>query len=236
MTDQQRPTSPQAAFQELARISLADHDLDSVMQKVAALTKSTVPGAHEVSVTLTERGHCRTVAFTGRLAIDLDERQYDKGYGPCLSAIDGGTTIVINNMAAERRWPDWTAEAVKQGACSSLSIPLPLQPEVFTALNIYSADQDAFDEGSVEIGESFASYAAVTLLNTHLYEGQSVAARQLREAMESRAVIEQAKGILMGERRCNAQQAFDLLVKLSQSSNRKLRDVAQTLVDQADQT
>jgi len=69
-------TEPQDAFGELARIILADHSLESVMDRVAQLTKDTVPGAHEVSVTLVERGQSKTVAFTGSLAAKLDERQY----------------------------------------------------------------------------------------------------------------------------------------------------------------
>jgi AmiR/NasT family two-component response regulator len=67
----------------------------------------------------------------------------------------------------------------------------------------------------------------------HLYQAQGQMAEQLQSAMQSRAVIEQAKGILMGDRRCDAEQAFNILVKLSQDSNRKLREVAQAVVDQA---
>jgi hypothetical protein len=90
---------PQEAFAELAAITLADHTVDSVMERVAALTKRTVPGADEVSVTLLERGRPRTVAFTGPLAMKLDERQYARGYGPCLDGIDGGEPVVIRACA-----------------------------------------------------------------------------------------------------------------------------------------
>ena len=226
---------PQTAFEELARITLADHSLATVMEKVALLTKRTIPGASEVSVTLLEGTRPNTVAFTGQLAVDLDERQYERGFGPCLAAVEGGEPVVINSMDADDRWQAWSKEATKAGAHSSLSIPVPLQREVGAALNIYSTDSDAFDEGAVELARTFAAYAGVALANMHLYEAQGQVAEQLQTAMNSRAMIEQAKGILMGQRRCTSQQAFDILVRLSQETNRKLRDVAQVLVDEAEQ-
>jgi GAF domain-containing protein len=224
---------PQDAFAELARISLADHSLDRVMDKVAALTKSTLGLKGEVSVTIVERGRPSTVASTGSLATDLDERQYQRGYGPCLDSIAGGEALMVKDMDTEQRWPDWARSASSAGAGSSLSIPVPLQREVSAALNIYSTDCDAFDDNAVELASTFAAYAGVALANMHLYEAQGQVAEQLQTAMQSRAVIEQAKGILIGQRGCTPQEAFDILVRLSQDTNRKLRDVAEALVAQA---
>ena len=232
MTDPVR-TQPHDAFAKLAKITLADHSLDRVMDKIAALAKSTLGLNGEVSVTLVERGKPSTIASTGPLAVALDERQYDRGYGPCLDCIDGGEPLMVNDMATEQRWRDWARSAADAGAGSSMSIPVPLQREVLAALNIYSVDHDDFDDGAVELATTFAAYAGVALANMHLYEAQGQVAEQLQQAMQSRAVIEQAKGILMGERRCTAQQAFDVLVRLSQDTNRKLRDVAEMLVAEA---
>ncbi len=231
---QQTPLQSQDAFEELARIALADHSLDTVMDKLAALSKRTIPGASEVSVTIVEPGKATTAACTGDLALRLDERQYDRGYGPCLDCIAGGEPIQIDSMSSETRWRDYTTEAARHGAGSSLSIPVPVQREVSAALNVYSTEEHAFDPESVELSQTFAAYAGVALANMHLYEAQGKVAEQLQAAMQSRAVIEQAKGMLMAERRCGAKQAFDILVQLSQQSNRKLRDVAQALVDSAD--
>ena len=228
-----RPLEPQDAFSELARITLADHTLDAVMDKVAALAKDTLGLDGQVSVTLVQGGEPATVSSTGLLATDLDERQYERGYGPCLDCIVGGEPLVVHDMAAEQRWPDWARSASAAGAASSMSIPVPLQREVSAALNIYSRHQDAFDEHALELATTFAAYAGVALANMHLYESQGRVAEQLQTAMQSRAVIEQAKGILMAQQRCSSTQAFDVLVRLSQDSNRKLRDVAQALVDDA---
>jgi GAF domain-containing protein len=226
-------TQPQDAFAELAKITLADHTLDRVMDKVAALTKTILDLKGEVSVTIVERGRPSTVASTGSLATDLDERQYQRGYGPCLDSIAGGEALMVKDMDTEQRWPDWAKSASSAGAGSSLSIPVPLQREVSAALNIYSTDRDAFDDDAVELASTFAAYAGVALANMHLYEAQGQVAEQLQQAMQSRAVIEQAKGLLIGQRRCTPQEAFDILVRLSQDTNRKLRDVAEALVAQA---
>jgi GAF domain-containing protein len=155
---------------------------------------------------MVERGNATTVASTGRLATDLDERQYERGYGPCLAAVEGGEPVLINDMAGEHRWAQWAVQAVERGAGSSLSLPVPVQREVTAALNIYSTDEHAFDHDSVELASTFSAYAGVALANMHLYAAQGQVAEQLQRAMQSRAVIEQAKGILMGQRRCRADE------------------------------
>ena len=229
----QHDKQSQDAFHALAALTFADQTMSTVMERVAVLAKQTVPGAHEVSVTLVENGKPSTIAFTGQLAVDLDERQYQQQAGPCLASIEHGEPVVVPSMRQEQRWPRWTGDAVERGVGSSLSIPVPLQPAVEAALNIYSTQEHAFGDEAVDTAQAFGSYAAVALANMHLYATTGVKAEQLQTAMTSRAVIEQAKGILMGERRCTADEAFQILADLSQRSNRKLRDVAEALVENA---
>lgn len=225
--------SVQQAFEELAGLTLADRTLDSVMAQVAGLALRTVPGAADVSVTLVQSGRATTAAATGPRALALDERQYDRGFGPCLDCMLGAEPLRIDSTATDPRWPDFCASAREHGVASSLSIPLPLQREVQAAVNLYGTAPAAFDDAAVELAGTLAAHAGVALANMHLYEAQSRVAEQLQTAMASRAVIEQAKGILMGSRGCSAEEAFTVLVRLSQDANRKLRDVAQALVDEA---
>jgi GAF domain-containing protein len=233
MSHEKVQVDAQAAFDELARLILSDHTMDGLLQRVAELAKGVVPGAAEVSVSLVGKDKATTVVTTGELATALDERQYDEYSGPCLDAAQAGTVASIPDMRAEERWPHFTKAAVEVGVLSSLSTPIPLQQYATAALNMYGTEVDAFDREAVGLAQSFASYAGVALANMHLYESTRTLAEQLQTAMESRAVIEQAKGVLMGQRRCTAEEAFDILVKLSQQSNRKLREVAQALVDSA---
>jgi GAF domain-containing protein len=232
MTDM-HPLDPTEAFAQIGRINLGETDLDHVLRTVATLAQRTVPGAAEVSVTLVrDRGAC-TAAFTGDVALALDETQYDQGNGPCLDASAGASTLSVPDMAEERRWPDFARRAAGAGVFSSLAIGLPLQESVSGALNIYATKAQAFDEDAVALAQAFAAYAGVALANAHLYDTQAALARHMQTAMESRAVIEQAKGIIMGGRRCTADEAFGILRRMSQDSNRKLRDVAQTVVARA---
>jgi GAF domain-containing protein len=231
----QQPIDPTAAFAELGRIKLSETDLDGVLTRVAELAKQTIDGATEVSVTLVRGSGSHTAAFTGGLAVELDEWQYDRGHGPCLDASRASATMSVPDMASEKRWPDWTERAAAAGVQSSLSIGLPVQEAVTGALNIYSTKPEAFDDDAVVLAQTFAGYAAVALANAHLYDATATLAQHMQAAMESRAVIEQAKGIIMGERRCTADEAFAVLVKVSQDANRKVRDVAAALVETAQQ-
>jgi GAF domain-containing protein len=204
-----------------------------VLSRVAQLAQRTVPGADEVSVTMVRGSIAETAAYTGHLALTLDEWQYQRGIGPCLDAATGQATVSVPDLADEPRWPEWAEHAVAAGARSSLSVGLPIEEQVDGALNIYGVREDAFDDDAVVLAETFAGYAAVALANANLYGVTARLARQLQTAMTSRASIEQAKGIIMGRRRCSADEAFAILTRISQDSNRKLRDVAAALVAKA---
>ena len=232
MTDSQ-PLEPADAFGRLGRIKLGETDLNGVLDHIAHLAKRTIPGTDDVSVTLITDTAARTVAATGQLALDLDEWQYGHGHGPCLDASASHTTLSLPDMSTEDRWPDWAARAQQAGAHSSLSIGLPIHEQITGALNVYATKPEAFDNDAIVLAQTFAGYAAVALANAHLYDAQANLAQQMQAAMQSRAVIEQAKGIIMGSRRCTPDAAFAILTRISQDSNRKLRDVAAALVANA---
>jgi GAF domain-containing protein len=221
----------EAAFAELASISLGKESMTSVLERVAGLAKKTIPGVAEASVSLLSNDRATTAAYTGALALDLDETQYGRGYGPCLEAAAGGEVMEITDARQETRWLDYTRAAVERGSLSSLSVPLPVQQAVYGALNLYAVDANAFDDEAKDLARVFASYGAVAVQNMHLYESTRQLAENLDLAMQSRAVIEQAKGIVMSQRRCGPADAFDILAAASQRTNRKLRDIAQAIVD-----
>ncbi|HEY6747969.1 MAG TPA: GAF and ANTAR domain-containing protein [Mycobacteriales bacterium] len=227
-----RPGEPNGAFLELARLDLSELTLTQALSRVAGVAKTTLPGAHEVSVTLMEGERARTVAFTGDLAVHLDERQYDKGFGPCLDAAVSGDTIVLPDTSDDPRYPDFGAVAVRAGVRSSLSVGMPVPQRVVGGLNVYAYEPNAFDKAAVELAQQFAGFGAVVLVNAALVDSKAALAGQLERAMTSRAVIEQAKGIIMGRKNCDADQAFAELVRWSQRANRKLHVIASDIVAQ----
>ena len=225
--------SPELAFQRLAELRLKNHSLESALQEVADLAKASVPGASEVSVSLVSKNKAETVVTTGQLAVDLDERQYERGYGPCLDAASTGQVMCIEDARAEPRWGDYTQTAVEHGALSSVSVPITVQetPAVSAALNIYGTETHAFDQEDLGTVVAFAESAESMLENMYAHHLGQQLVEQLTTALSTRPVIDQAKGILMRDRGCTADEAFALLVSASQRSNRKLRDIAQEVVN-----
>jgi GAF domain-containing protein len=214
----------------LNSIRFSSDPLAQVLEQVTTIAKRALVPEGETSITLVRSGKAWTAAFTGQLALDLDERQYEAGYGPCVDSGVSGTTLHIKDMATEDRWPTYTPSALQLGAGSSVSTPLPLLQDLSGALNVYSLEANHFSDADLELAETVASYAATPLVNAIEYTQAVDLAAQLREAMKSRAAIEQAKGILMERHKLTAQTAFDVLVKASQTQNRKLREVAEALV------
>jgi GAF domain-containing protein len=218
-------------FERLAQLLGEHSSLDKVLQETVDLAAATIPGASEASITLVRSDQGEGAAYSSDTAEAIDERQYGLDQGPCLDASRGHEVFVISDMRAETRWPDYCPFAAEHGVRSSLSVPLPVQEEVLGAINVYSREADAFGEEAVESAQRFASYAAVAIANAQLYQSAAEAAEHMRRAMETRAVIEQAKGILMAQRRCSSQEAFDLLVQSSQRQNVKLRVLAERVVE-----
>ena len=227
-----RPLSdPRDAVAELARLVFDTMTMDAMLQRIADLAKELIPGVEDASVTLIVNDKPSTAACTGGLALDLDESQYGHGHGPCLEAAVGEEIQEITDAREETRWPHYARTAVERGSLSSLSVPLPVREGIQGGLNLYAVETDGFDDDARHVSRAFASYAAVAVRNMHLYESTRDQAEHLDTAMKTRAVIEQAKGILMSQRRCDAEEAFALLAAASQRSNRKLRDIAQAIVD-----
>jgi GAF domain-containing protein len=227
MHEQLEPTE---AWSHLARIVVSNLALNDLLEQVAALAKRAIPDIAETSVTLIDGDHAYSAAFTGPIALSLDERQYEAGYGPCLDAADSGLVIQIADTLASSDYPAFAKQAAAQGIRNTLSVGLPVNHGMSGALNMYATDPGRFDSETVEVAKTFATYAAVALANTSLYESAVALSENLRRAMDSRGVIEQAKGILIAERRCDAEEAFRVLSRMSQESNRKLRDIAVELV------
>jgi GAF domain-containing protein len=218
------------AFAELGRIDFSDTDFATVLAKLADLAQRTIPGADDVSITLVGAGGGHTAAFTGQPAMTVDEWQYQQGHGPCLAAAAANITVTVPDTVGDSRWPDWANRAIDAGVHSCLSIGLPLHESVSGALNVYAGKPHAFDDDAVILAETFGGYAAMAMANAHVYDSTATLAGHAHAAMDNRAVIEQAKGIIMAERRCTADEAFAILAKICQYADRKLDDVAAALV------
>ena len=218
-----------ALHQELAGVVLVDRGLDEVLTEIVHIARRAIAGSDATSITLIRNERGFTTAYDGQLSMDADQVQYDKGYGPCLDAGRSGEMFLVTDMRAEERWPDFARDVVELGVLSSLSIPLPFQGASIGALNNYARRPDAFGEPDVALAEEVAASVAVAVVNAEASARATDDAENMRRAMVSRAVIEQAKGILMERYKITPDQAFTLLTHASQRSNVKLRDIAEEL-------
>ena len=176
-------------------------------------------------VTLVRNERPTTAVFTEPEAPEIDRAQYETGRGPCVAAYRTGEILRIDDTLTDDRWPEFAAAAAAHGVRSTLSLPLNTEDSILGALNLYSRRVSAFD-GNDQIVSVFVAHAATSLANSHAYWAAQTLSEQLQEALESRAVIEQAKGILIAEHRCDPDDAFEMLRIRSQHENRKLRDIA----------
>ncbi|HZA05504.1 MAG TPA: ANTAR domain-containing protein [Propionibacteriaceae bacterium] len=216
---------------ELTTIILGEKPLNPTLQRIADIARRAVPRTDEVSVTLIGKGdRPRTVVFTASLAVDLDERQYAAGFGPCLDAAVAADTVVVDVADPDTPYPDFAAVSRRAGVRHVVSLGLPVQYQVSGALNMYSRQAEPHDEAALALAKTVAAYAGAVVANAAQYDSAAELAAQMQQALSSRAVIEQAKGILMAHHGCSSEVAFRRLTRISQHSNRKLRDVAADLV------
>jgi GAF domain-containing protein len=220
-------------LRDLSRVALVDRTLNDVLTDIVAIAARGIPGAEASSITLLRDDKAFTAAYSGEMALAADEVQYEQGYGPCMDAGRGGVLLRVDDIRTEKRWPDYVARLQETSPIrSSLSIPLPYQGSSIGALNNYATKPGAFaSPESVRAGSDVAEVIAVAVANADAHAQLFDQARNMRLAMESRAVIEQAKGVLMAQRHVDADQAFEILRAASQRYNRKLRDIAFGIVE-----
>ncbi|MFI6048407.1 ANTAR domain-containing protein [Nocardia sp. NPDC051321] len=226
-------------FEKLTRALLDATTVGQALQQIAAAAVVLIPNARLVSITLREpNGKFVTPVATDEIAVELDQVQYRTSQGPCLDAArsNGPSFAASDDLNTETRWPYFSAAAVRLGLGSVLSTelaPASGPHQLSGALNIYASPHGltADDKSRALL---LATHAALALAHTRAIEANQLEHAHLRKAIASRDVIGQAKGILMGRRGLTAEEAFELLSRISQDLNVKLAELAATLVDNPD--
>lgn len=208
----------------LAQEMQAQTDTPATLRSIVDAAIMLVPGTRWAGISLIRKQQVIPEAPSDLLVAELDQLQTDLSEGPCLSALRDHHTIHINDMAAETRWPRFVRAATERGIRSLLAFQLFVREENLGALNLYSDGVAAFTDESVVIGELLAQHAAVAMVG-------AAARTQFQSALASRDAIGQAKGILMHRDRLTAFEAFELMVRTSQSLNMKVVNIAHWLID-----
>ena len=211
-------------FADVARALLAQEDVQHTLQKIVDLAVETIDGCDHAGITFMRGRKPSTPASSNDVPPMVDAIQYETGEGPCLDAIRHQEVYQTGDLGQERRWPRFATRAQREtGVTSMLCFRLFVAGDTLGALNLYSKAHDAFDEEDRTVGSVFAAHAAVAL-SSALHD------EQMEEALLSRDVIGQAKGMLMAREGVSADQAFDMLRRASQRLNVKLRDLAAGMV------
>lgn len=213
-------TAIDAAVQRVGR----PRELTETLDLVVHAAVRTVPGVEHAAIALLRRdGGIESRARSSETAAELDQLQADLAQGPTVTAIWKEPTVMVDDLTTEAaQWPDFVAQARQLGVASTLTFQLYLEGDTLGALSLYSSVIGAFTTESRTIGGLFASHAALAL-------GGAQQVANLNEAISTRDIIGQAKGILMERFGVTADDAFELLVQSSQQTHVKLVEVARWL-------
>ncbi len=216
-----------AAVADVGRELVGESDFGAALERVTALALEHFDGCEHAGITLVEGRRVKTVAESDEVARAVDRVQYETNEGPCLDAIRERGIVRSDDVSADPRWPTFGPRArAEVGVTSMLSLPLHVRnQERIGALNLSAGKRGAFRDGGQArlLGAVFAAHASIGLT-------AALTADQLKQALASRDVIGQAKGILMERHRLSADEAFAELRRVSVNHNRKLREVAAELV------
>ncbi|MFD2082413.1 GAF domain-containing protein [Actinopolymorpha cephalotaxi] len=236
MTQRAQPNPPTVDLSgllgSLQTLLLAGPRLEEFLGKVASLASAITNPPASCGITVHQDGEPVTVATSDDRAALVDQKQYDFHEGPCIDTLNTGDIIEVRDQSADMTWPKYNPAAAELGVRCSLSLPLSVDDETLGALNLYVFEEPhAFDGDQRARAETFAAQASTALALTVRHTEQADLTSQLEQALVSRTYIDQAVGIVMGQQRCDANQAFDILRRHSQNNNRRLRDVATDLIN-----
>jgi GAF domain-containing protein len=212
--------------EDFADIALALRDLpdvDDTLDAVIEFARADL-GCDHAGIHVVRQREIETAAATDPLIRRADALQAELNEGPCFDAIRSGHSLfVVDDTAADPRWPRFGPRAAEMGLRSILSLQLKAAGQNVGALNLYSTRVRRFDDDEVAMARVFAQHASVALATARREEG-------LRQAIDARNLIGQAQGILMERFDLSADKAFTVLRRYSQDRNIKLRAVAEQIV------
>ncbi|WP_328351264.1 GAF and ANTAR domain-containing protein [Mycobacterium sp. NBC_00419] len=227
-----------AGIADLAGLVADSRPLPELLADVAAFAASAIPRADGVSVVLL-RGQPPDIgveasAASAELVEQIDRIQYvTLGEGPCITAAEQRHPVYSGSLGGERQWPRFGPRAGRLGIHSVLALPLLVGDHVVGAIGVYSRDKDAFDRHACELGELFAKPAAVAVHNARILAQALALTDRLQATLLIRPVIDQAVGVIRGRTGRSTEDALEHLRAISQAEQRKLAEVARSVVDEA---
>lgn len=219
-----------ATLSGFAATLVREYDIGTVLDELTERVTATL-GLAGSGVTLLQEGSLRFVTAIPDSAVDLEKTQQDKRQGPCLEAAHSGAPVTISDLRAEAaRWPEYVATAARRGILAAAGIPLKLEDTTVGALNLYAREVRDWPEEDLAAAQVLADMATSYLVNASKLDQHRQLSEQLQRALQSRVVIEQAKGITAHARAVTVDAAFDLIRRHARNHNTSVRTVAEAIV------
>ncbi len=219
-------------FVELADTLVDDFDLIDFLHRLTARCVDLLGVSAAGLLLADQRGALQVVAASTERARLLELLQLQTDQGPCPECFHTGRPISVPELATVAdRWPTFVAEARQIGFASVYAAPMRLRTEVIGALNLFDSRPGPLPEDTVKLGQALADVATIGLLQARAIDRRDTLTEQLQTALNSRVLIEQAKGVLAERRQLDMEQAFVLLRTEARNTNRRLSELARAVVD-----
>jgi len=220
------------AFVELTDTMVADFDVIDFLHLLTDRSVQLLDVSAAGLLLADPRGELRVVAASSEAVRLLELFQLQNDQGPCLDCFRRGQPVAAADLNAEaERWPRFAAAAQQAGFSAVQALPMRLRDQIIGALNLFRAVPGGFDPADVRIGQALADVATISLLQERSMRQSDALNEQLQTALNSRVVIEQAKGKLAERLGLDMADAFSLLRDYARARNRRLSELAQALVD-----
>ena len=221
------------SLESLSHLASSRLPLEALLTQVATYAVQAIPGADGAGLTLLEEDRADTIVATAPFVTEIDDIQYGMGQGPCISAAREGHTVISGSLGGDSRWPRFGGRIARLGVHSVMSLPLIAPDGVVGAMNVYAHGKYTFDDRAAELGEIFATPAAIAVQNAHVLAQTRRLANRLQIPPWKSAVSLIELSDLMSRSGITEQEALERLRSLSQREHRKLADVARQTVDEA---
>lgn len=222
------------AFVSIAGSLAQGHDVNELLTQLAA-DCSRLLDVNAVGLLLADaRGALHVVAASSERVADLEAFQAQRAQGPCHTCyLDGEPVNVPDLAAAAARWPDFAAVAAKAGVVSVHAVPMRLRDNTVGALNLFGTTPGALKEADLRLAQALADVATIALIQERAASDRDIVNEQLQKALDSRVILEQAKGVLSFSGDLDMPGAYAALRTYAQDHNIKLTELARALVNRA---
>jgi GAF domain-containing protein len=225
------PTALERAFQEYARTLLGPYDIGRVLYRITDDMVS-ILGIDGAGVSIAaDDGNLEFVTATGDVITRLEHHQLEAGDGPCQDAFRTGTRSVSDDLRDEDRWPAYTPTAMELGCRAVVGIPMPTDDDrTIGAVNLYRFAAGRWTDDELDVAQLLADMASGSIVNARRLDESERLNAQLQRALDSRIVIEQAKGIISARTGVDVGAAFAILRDHARRHRRPIHDVAGDVV------